>query len=499
MVVAVEKSVKNDLFVYRFLLVQIPILIISGLVGSQLLVFTIISSLVLFVLTQCLYSFCKGQQSFSIGAGILAMLTSSALIQSQLGMIEMHFHIFAAMVVFLIYQSWKPIVAALVTTAIYHVSFMFVQMSGFTLFDMPIKIFSGSHNIWVMIVHCVFATSEALILIYMAQLMKRESSSNINIANAIETISDNNDLSVRLSNPTSHAEITFNQLLDKLVGLFNDYQRIANELVLSSQQIQQISEDVTGHVVTSDQRTKFVSTSSNETSLAMTSIAQSSTQSAQLISELEKGILGDSQKTSEIREDMELLSKNSKLISDALTSLHADVDAINTLLDSIRSISEQTNLLALNAAIEAARAGETGRGFAVVADEVRNLAIRSSNSTDDIEKVLSNLNSSVNSTVESIKSGREQTALSVEHVDKISNALLERAQIVHNAVLSSNSIAEQSTNQEQVSSRVNEEVLASAQSIQSLTELMANLQQTSHDINTITNEYEAKANLFKTH
>ncbi|REG85724.1 methyl-accepting chemotaxis protein [Marinomonas pollencensis] len=496
--VASEKSAKNDLFVYRFLLVQIPILLVSGLVGSQLLLFTFISALLLFVLTQCLYSFYKGKTAFSIGSGILAMLTSSALIQSQLGMVEMHFHIFAAMAVFLIYQSWKPIIAALATTAIYHVSFMFIQMSGASVYDMPIMVFAGSHNTWVMIVHCVFASSEAFILIYMAHLMKKESLSNINIANAIETISDNNDLSVRLTNPVSHAEITLNQLLDKMVSLFNDYQRIAHELVHNSKQIQQISEGVKEHVVIGNKRSEFISSSSNDTAQAMTSIAESSTQSAQLINELEKGILGDSQKTREIREDMQLLSQNSASISAALTSLHSDVEAINTLLDSIRSISEQTNLLALNAAIEAARAGETGRGFAVVADEVRSLAIRSSHSTDDIEKVLANLNSSVNTALTSMASGREQTAISVEHVDKISNALLERAQVVHNAVLSSQSIAEHSVQQEQTASRVNEEVLANAQSMQSLTKLMSKLQQSSSDINTITTEYEAKANLFKT-
>lgn len=498
MTVAVDNSSKNDLLIYRFLLIQIPVLLISGLVGASLFSFTLISATILFVLTQCLYSFFKGKQMFSICAAILTMLSSSALIQSQLGMIEMHFHIFAAMVVFLVYQSWKPIVAALLTTAIYHISFMFVQMSGYSIGDMPVMIFAGPHTIWVMIVHCLFATSEAVLLIYMALQMKKESTSNINIAKAISAISDNNDLSIRLHNPTSNAETTFNLLLDKLVNLFTDYQHIANELVSSSNQIQSISKEVTEYAVTTNERAQRVAISAEDISQTMRSISQSSTQSADLIGELEQGILKDSNQTFEIMKDMELLSENTSIISGSLHSLTTDVDSITKLLDSIRSISDQTNLLALNAAIEAARAGETGRGFAVVADEVRTLAKRSSNSTDDIEKVLANLNASVANTVQSMESGRERTSISVEHADTISKALLERAKSVGSAVISSKNIAQESVEQEKLISEMNHQVGENAQSIKSLSELMEQLQQSSTKINLVTKNYETKANLFKT-
>ncbi|MBU2414769.1 MAG: methyl-accepting chemotaxis protein, partial [Gammaproteobacteria bacterium] len=75
----------------------------------------------------------------------------------------------------------------------------------------------------------------------------------------------------------------------------------------------------------------------------------------------------------------------------SLTELNGNIEKIVSVLNVISSISEQTNLLALNAAIEAARAGEHGRGFAVVSDEVRMLSQRTSESTNEIQSIISQL------------------------------------------------------------------------------------------------------------
>ena len=176
-------------------------------------------------------------------------------------------------------------------------------------------------------------------------------------------------------------------------------------------------------------------------------------------------------------EDMQLLSKNTSSVSDSLNSLTSDVESITKLLNAIRSISEQTNLLALNAASEAARAGETGR---------------------DIEKVLANLNTSVNNTVRSMESGKERTSISVDHAEKISKALLERAHSVSNVALFSKKIAQESVEQEKVISLINDQIGENTKSIKSLSDLMISLQQSSKDITLVTNTYETKANVFKT-
>lgn len=78
-------------------------------------------------------------------------------------------------------------------------------------------------------------------------------------------------------------------------------------------------------------------------------------------------------------------------IKDIIVALGIKSKKIDTLSSDIESIAEQTNLLALNASIESARAGAAGRGFAVVAEEIRKLSISTDDTLNEIHHIVNEI------------------------------------------------------------------------------------------------------------
>ena len=123
---------------------------------------------------------------------------------------------------------------------------------------------------------------------------------------------------------------------------------------------------------------------------------------AQIVNDAVKGITTVHSQSLALKADMDALGKQA--------------ESIGQVMGVIADIADQTNLLALNAAIEAARAGDAGRGFAVVADEVRKLAEKTMTATQEVGKAIAEIQTGTRKNIENV----EQVAASIEHATTLS-------------------------------------------------------------------------------
>lgn len=226
------------------------------------------------------------------------------------------------------------------------------------------------------------------------------------------------DLTARL-NIADNNEIGF--LAAKIDIFLEQLHEMFKQVSQSGDKVKHITERVHEQISLSHQRSKTQTSSTESVAAAVEEMdvtvreISNSAQNASEVACQAETIVNSSMSTlNQTAECMEQLKDVMNSSVTSVTELSDQISSITNVLEIIQGISEQTNLLALNAAIEAARAGEQGRGFAVVADEVRNLAKRTSDSTDEINKMIASLNETTSRTVETIKNGSttsENTAI----------------------------------------------------------------------------------------
>jgi methyl-accepting chemotaxis protein len=87
-----------------------------------------------------------------------------------------------------------------------------------------------------------------------------------------------------------------------------------------------------------------------------------------------------------------------------ISTIHGDIEKnlvqIDSLVDSIESITMEMRILALNARIEAARAGEVGKGFGVVAEQMTHAV----DTVHDLTEKIVQVNTGVKTVADKIES-----------------------------------------------------------------------------------------------
>lgn len=285
---------------------------------------------------------------------------------------------------------------------------------------------------------------------------------NRNLSLVLESLKDiasgEGDLTKRIQQ-TSQDEIGdvvywFNLFMQKL-------HESINEVVNSITPLANVSNDL-GDMTTktseiTDQQSRAtdeVTRSVDEMFSSVQNVAQNASSAADAAKEADQEAKAGRSVVTQSVESINDLASEVERAASVIGKLEADTENVGTILDVIKGIAEQTNLLALNAAIEAARAGEQGRGFAVVADEVRTLASRTQDSTQEIQRVIEELQSAARSAAEVMSHSQEQAKNSVEHAAKTDNSLATITEKVGSITRMNTEIADATGEQEKVSNNI---------------------------------------------
>lgn len=435
------------------LCVQFLLSLVIGFYTNTLLIGVVIGFSVIAV--PIFFSLSQPSSALSRHAVAIATQLMTALhIQQTMGMTEMHFQVFVMLAFVSYFRDWRVIVSATVVVALHHVLGYVSQVTGgiLTVFE------EGRVSFIILLIHAAFAVIECAVLAAMVKRSSAEHKVAIELKSAVKNIVlADGTINLAEENIPQQVELSdFRNMLLAVKALVQQSMSASGQLVNVADKVKCSTQDLDSTV---EEQNDQVSTIAN----SMKNIVQNINAVAEL--SLSANSIADNAKTStqntqssieDSRANTAQLKSILETTSTAIGDLSAKCQNITEVMQSIKSVAEQTNLLALNAAIESARAGEHGRGFAVVADEVRNLAIKSKESAEEIEKITALLTDSANHSVLNMNNCIEVVELAVSSSESATKNMIDVFTNIEQVTTNVTNVANSATEQAKVSKSISE-------------------------------------------
>lgn len=276
--------------------------------------------------------------------------------------------------------------------------------------------------IWGMMALTLFITVSVAIVIILSITRPLR-----NLQKQLISIEQDNDLTLLLDlegrDEIKDMSAATQNLLVKLRSTLDDVGNLAIELKDSASNGLKVSVDTLKQSTQQQLQSEGIAAAATELGASSEDISQTTQKGVLLVDNVAKSASTGRRDVQQTAASMHSLSSQFDSVESAVQQLVKHSIDIGSVLEVIRSIADQTNLLALNAAIEAARAGDQGRGFAVVADEVRTLALRTSDSTNEIQEMVEALQKFSKIAASSLADNREQVDSAVNLSDQAQYSL----------------------------------------------------------------------------